>query len=125
RTRGGEKRGTPAAADASSTANSPILRMAARIAISHHEHWNGNGYPVGLAGHAIPMEARITAIADVFDALSTARRYKDAFPLENCFALIAAERGRQFDPDVVDAFFATRARIEAALVELTDEVRSP
>lgn len=113
----------PAAADGS-TAKSPILRMAARIAMSHHEHWNGNGYPSGLAGHAIPMEARITAIADVFDALSTARRYKVAFPLETCFALIAAERGRQFDPDVVDAFFGTQSRIEAAFAELTDEVHS-
>jgi len=106
--------------DPETSAQSPVLRMASRIAMSHHEHWDGSGYPRRLSGTDIPLEARITAVADVFDALSTARPYKPAFPLPDCFALIAAQRGKQFDPSVADAFFATRPAIEAAFGELTD-----
>lgn len=99
---------------------SPMLVMAARIAACHHERWDGTGYPQRLSGPDIPLEARIAAAADVFDALSTPRCYKRAIPLEQCFEMISAERGRHFDPQVVDAFMAARSRLEAAYSELVD-----
>ena len=73
--------------------SSPILEMARRIALTHHERWDGNGYPLGLAGEDIPLEGRITAVADVFDALSSKRPYKPPFPLQKCFAIMAEGRG--------------------------------
>lgn len=85
---------------------SPILQMAARIASTHHEKWDGTGYPNGLAGEDIPLEGRITAVADVFDALSSVRPYKKAFPLEKCMQILEEGRGQHFDPVVLDAFFA-------------------
>ena len=78
------------------TITSPLLKMAARIASSHHEKWDGTGYPLGLKGEQIPIEGRITAVADVFDALSTKRHYKDAIDPEECFKMIEKERGRHF-----------------------------
>lgn len=84
----------------------PIMRMASRIALTHHEWWNGEGYPLGLAGEDIPIEGRITAIADVYDALSSKRPYKKPFPREQCFEILDEKRGTQFDPRVLDAFFA-------------------
>jgi putative two-component system response regulator len=102
------------------TTQSPMLLMAARIAASHHERWDGKGYPRGIAGDEIPLEARITAVADVFDALSTARCYKPAFPLEECFGIVAAERGKHFDPVVADACLACRREFEATYQELVD-----
>jgi putative two-component system response regulator len=106
--------------DMLSDASSPMLVMAAQIALSHHEHWDGSGYPRGLAGENIPLEARITSVADVFDALSTERRYKPAFPVARCREIISAQRGRQFDPNVVDAFFAASRRIEETYEQLAD-----
>jgi len=100
---------------------SPMLIMAANIAASHHERWDGAGYPQRLAGRDIPVEARITTVADVFDALSTARCYKAALPLDRCFEIIQEERGRQFDPQVVDASLAARCQIEAAFHEMVEE----
>ena len=85
---------------------SPVLRMASSIAVTHHERWDGAGYPKGLKGTEIPIEGRITAVADVFDALSTARAYKPAFPLDKCLGILRDSRGSHFDPDIVDAFFA-------------------
>jgi putative two-component system response regulator len=87
---------------------SPILEMARRIALTHHERWDGNGYPLGLAGEDIPLEGRITAVADVFDALSSKRSWKPAFPLKKCFGIMEPGRGTQFDPTILDAFFARR-----------------
>lgn len=87
---------------------SPILQMAASIAATHHEKWDGTGYPSGLAGEDIPLEGRITAVADVFDALSSERPYKKAFPLEECLRILEEGRGQHFDPTVLDAFFACR-----------------
>lgn len=81
------------------------LELAREIARTHHEHYDGNGYPGGLAGDDIPLCGRITALVDVYDALSNARPYKDAWPTEDVLELISNERGKQFDPDVVDAFF--------------------
>ena len=83
-----------------------FLRMAKDIARYHHERWDGSGYPEGLAGDAIPVAARLMALADVFDALITQRAYKRAFPLESALHVIREGRGSHFDPDVVDAFVA-------------------
>lgn len=80
------------------------LQMARGIAPSHHERWDGTGYPQGLAGEEIPLAARIVAIADVYDALSTRRPYKEAMQHKDCVALIHDGAGTQFDPDLVEAF---------------------
>ena len=85
--------------------SSPIMKLAAVIAETHHERWDGSGYPRGLKGDQIPIEGRITAVADVYDALSTKRPYKPAFPQEKCFSIMSEGRGRHFDPRVLDAFF--------------------
>ena len=85
-----------------STARSPILRLAAEIAVSHHERWDGNGYLSGLSGADIPLSGRITAVADVFDALTHERPYKRAWERQRALAEIASQAGRQFDPAVVE-----------------------
>ena len=82
----------------------PLLQMAQRIAMSHHEKWDGSGYPYGASGKKIPQEARITSLADVFDALTSRRRYKDAWSFENSVEEIKALSGTHFDPEVVVAF---------------------
>ena len=87
-------------------ARSPVLRAAAEIARTHHEHWDGNGYLGGLTHEAIPLAGRITAVADVFDALVHERPYKPAWEFDRALAEIAAQAGRQFDPRVVAAFTA-------------------
>ncbi|MFU7560670.1 HD-GYP domain-containing protein, partial [Roseiconus sp. JC912] len=89
-----------------SSTRSPVLRIAAVIARSHHERWDGSGYPDGLVGDEIPLVGRITAVADVFDALSSKRCYKDAMPIEKCVDIMKSERGKHFDPKVLDAFLA-------------------
>jgi len=81
-----------------------IVKYARTIALEHHEKWDGTGYPRGLKGDAIHLESRITAIADVFDALVSIRSYKGAYPLDEAYGIIISERGTHFDPDVVDAF---------------------
>jgi putative two-component system response regulator len=83
---------------------SPVLRMAAGIARAHHERWDGNGYLLGVRGDDIPLPARITAVADVFDALAHDRPYKSAWPLDEAVAAIAEGAGTQFDPRVAAAF---------------------
>jgi len=82
-----------------------LLQAAAIVAWQHHEKWDGTGYPQGLKGEDIHMYGRITALADVFDALSSARMYKEAWEMDRITGLIKEERGRHFDPQVVDAFF--------------------
>jgi putative nucleotidyltransferase with HDIG domain len=84
----------------------PMLRLASEIAASHHENWDGSGYPNGLAGDAIPLAGRITMVADVFDALGSRRCYKEPWPVEDIRAFMLSERGRKFDPAVVDLLFA-------------------
>jgi len=84
--------------------SSAILDLAATIALSHHEKWDGSGYPRGVRGEAIPIEGRIVAIADVFDALSSDRVYRKAFPVEEAVAMMRSERGKHFDPVLLDAF---------------------
>ncbi len=86
------------------------LEMAEQIALSHHERWDGSGYPAGLRGEEIPLSARIVALADVYDALTTKRTYKDALPHEEARRIILSERARHFDPAVVDAFLREEAR---------------
>ncbi|WP_246167868.1 response regulator [Propionivibrio limicola] len=83
-----------------------FLAQAKEIARWHHERWDGRGYPDGLAGDAIPVSARLMALADVFDAMISKRVYKEAMPFSEVRGLIASERGRQFDPDVTDVFLA-------------------
>jgi putative two-component system response regulator len=100
--------------------SSPTLIMAARIAQTHHEWWNGTGYPLGLAGEDIPLEGRITAVGDVFDALSTRRPYKMPIPREKCFAIMSDERGTHFDPRVLDAFFARSEEVIQVQLEYTE-----
>jgi putative two-component system response regulator len=87
-------------------ARSPVLRTAAEIARTHHERWDGRGYLAGLTGEDIPLAGRITAVADVFDALTHARPYKDAWNADRAVAVITSQAGLQFDPRVVDAFLA-------------------
>ena len=84
---------------------SPLLAMAANIALTHHEKWDGTGYPSGLRAEQIPIEGRITCVADVYDALSSARPYKPSFPKEKCLEIMLAERGTRFDPQILDIFF--------------------
>jgi len=87
-----------------SGSSSPLLRLAERIALTHHERWDGGGYPRGLSAIETPLAGRIVAVADVFDALTQERPYKGAWPVERAVGEILAQAGRQFDPGVVDAF---------------------
>lgn len=98
----------------------PLLVLAHRIAMSHHEHWDGTGYPTGLKGESIPLEGRITAVADVFDALSSKRCYKDSFPIDECFETMAEKRGNHFDPQVLDAFLSRRDDVIDVLMRFAD-----
>jgi putative two-component system response regulator len=95
---------TSIGAEILSGSETPLLRLAERIALSHHERWEGGGYPHGLCGEEIPLVGRVVAVADVFDALTHERPYKEAWPVEQAVAEILAQRGRQFDPGLVDAF---------------------
>ena len=88
-----------------------LLRMAHDIALSHHEKWDGSGYPHGLQGEAIPIEGRIVAIADVFDALTSERPYKKAWTVEAAIELLRAESARHFDAHLVELFIAELPQI--------------
>jgi putative two-component system response regulator len=83
---------------------SVFLTHAKILAGTHHERWDGKGYPRGISGSNIPLQGRLMAIADVYDALVSERPYKKAFPHEDAVQIIVAERGRQFDPLLIDAF---------------------
>jgi len=96
-------------------ADADFIKLAADIALSHHEKWNGSGYPNGIEGPEIPLAGRIVALADVFDALTTERPYKEPFPLEKAFAIIKEGQGNHFDPDVTDTFFSIEDEIVAEL----------
>jgi putative nucleotidyltransferase with HDIG domain len=99
-----------------------ILQKAEEIAATHHEAWDGSGYPDGIAGESIPLSGRIVAVADVFDALVHERPYKEAWPIERAVAEIRSLSGRQFDPQVAEAF----ARLDhAALLAPIEEVDEP
>jgi response regulator RpfG family c-di-GMP phosphodiesterase len=98
------KRHTVAGSRILTGSSSDVLELAEQIALGHHERWDGSGYPAGLAGEAIPLCARIVAVADVFDALTHSRPYKNAWPVAAAAAEIHLHRGTQFDPTVVAAF---------------------
>ena len=94
-----------------------FLNIAYDVTRYHHEKWNGNGYPEGLSGKEIPFSARIMAIADVFDAISAKRCYRDAMPLDKCFAIIKEGKGVDFDPVLTDLFLNAREKVEKVCKE--------
>jgi putative two-component system response regulator len=91
--------------------NTPLFELAAEIALYHHEKWNGNGYPQGLAGDKIPESAHIVAVADVFDALTTRRPYKEAWPVEKALNTIRQDSGHHFEPRLTEAFLDIQSEI--------------
>ena len=95
--------------------------MAHDIAISHHEKWNGEGYPFGLKGDDIPLVGRVTALADVFDALTSERPYKKAWSVDDAVELIRKERGQHFDPTLVDHFLEQLPQI----IEIKEKYAEP
>jgi putative two-component system response regulator len=109
-------------------ATAPFVRLARVIALTHHERWDGTGYPYGLQGKRIPLAGRITAIADVFDALTSKRPYKEPLSVEKAFAIIRDGRGSHFDPKVTDAFFSITEeilQIREVYPNLKDDVFEP
>jgi len=96
------------------------LRVAAEIAEFHHERFNGTGYPAGLKGKEIPLSARIVALADVYDAITSKRVYKEAFTHHAARAMILDERGKHFDPEVVDAFVQVESQMMEIAATMTD-----
>ena len=105
-----EARSTCANPFAEDTADNEFLHLARTLALLHHERFDGQGYPFGLAGTDIPLEARIVAVVDVFDAVASHRSYKTAFPIEECLEVLRQGAGSQFDPTVVEAFFTHAPR---------------
>jgi putative two-component system response regulator len=97
-----------------------LLAMARTIALAHHEKWDGTGYPGGLKGEEIPLVGRIAAVADVFDALTSARPYKKAWPVEEAVAFIKREAGRSFDPELVEKFVALLPQVLAIREQHSD-----
>ncbi|MDH4285490.1 MAG: HD domain-containing protein, partial [Gallionellaceae bacterium] len=97
-----------------------VLAMAREVALTHHEKWNGQGYPQGLKGEAIPIVGRIVAIADVFDALTCVRPYKKAWPMEDAFDRVAKEAGQHFDPGLVALFLEREAEVRRIAIEYRD-----
>ncbi len=101
--------------------DSPMLQMAAVISRTHHEKWDGTGYPNGLSGESIPLEGRITCVADVYDALCSERPYKPKFPIKRCLEIMLSERGTRFDPEILDAFLERIRDIERIRREYDDQ----
>lgn len=97
-----------------------LIPVGATIAQTHHEHWDGNGYPLGLKGEEIPIEGRITAVADVFDALNSKRPYKDAYSREKCIEILERGRGTHFDPTVLDAFLRRSDEVQQVQIDLAE-----
>ena len=105
-----------------------FLHVAKEIALTHHERWDGNGYPQGLHGDEIPISGRLMAIVDVYDALISKRVYKEAYPASKAVAIIKAGRGNQFDPDIVDAFLELQDdfnQIDLTHLDAEEELRAP
>lgn len=103
----------------------PMLEVAKEIALSHHEKWDGSGYPLGLRENNIPLSGRIVAVVDVFDAITSDRVYKAAWPIEEALEFIRTQRGRHFDPQVVDAFLSCTADILAIKLAHRDVTVKP
>jgi putative two-component system response regulator len=93
--------------------SSEVVQLGARIAHTHHERWDGGGYPRGLRGEEIPVEGRIAAVADVFDALTSDRVYRPAFPLRTAVEMMRSERATHFDPEILDVFLDTLDELDA------------
>jgi putative two-component system response regulator len=102
-----------------SGSTSPVIQMGERVALTHHEKWNGEGYPAGLSEEEIPIEARVCAVVDFFDALTMDRPYRRAVPNDEVVEMIRAERGQSFDPAVVDVF----TKVLPDVVAIQDEYR--
>ena len=102
-----------------------LLKLAKEIVYSHHERWDGSGYPEGLRGEAIPVAGRMVALVDVYDALVSARVYKDALPHEEVVQAIVASRGTHFDPDMVDAFLRIQEDWRRIAIDFADEHEDP
>jgi putative two-component system response regulator len=102
-----------------------FLSVAKEIALSHHERWDGKGYPHGLAGQAIPLSAQLMAVADVYDALISKRVYKTGMPHEEAFRIIVEGSGGQFNPDIVDSFVRTQEKFKSISARLSDEGSPP
>ncbi len=102
-----------------------FMGMAEEIIASHHERWDGQGYPQGLRGEAIPLSGRIMAVADVYDVLISRRVYKEPVSHEEAVQIIAAEKGKQFDPDVVDVFLENEQAIQKIAEKYPDKVQEP
>lgn len=98
----------------------PVQEMAATIALTHHERWDGTGYPKGLAGADLPLESRIVAIADVYDALGSARPYKQAYPESEVMSIINGKVSSHFDPDVHDAFKESLEKFRMIKAQFSD-----
>ncbi len=106
-------------------AQNPILKMASSIALTHHEWWDGTGYPAGLVGEEIPLESRIVALVDAYGALCSERPYKPALSEDEALTVIHEEAGRHFDPAVYAAFVESVDELRAIRTELRDEVSCP
>lgn len=102
----------------------PVLTMAAEIALTHHEKYDGTGYPRGLRGEEIPLSGRITSVVDIFDALTMDRVYRPAFAVEDAVRMITSERGKALDPHIVDTFITHVAELDALRVGITQECPS-
>ncbi len=100
--------------------DSALLRLAHDTALTHHEKWDGSGYPQGLKGEAIPLVGRITAICDVFDALTSARPYKPAWPVQDAVASICQQSGRHFEPQLVKQFCTILPTLLTIKAQYTD-----
>ena len=100
--------------------NNDYIETAEQMALYHHEKWNGTGYPMGLAGEQIPLCARIMAVVDVFDALTSKRVYKDAFSVDKAIDILKESSGSHFEPELVDEFIKIRSKIEKVFEENSD-----
>jgi putative two-component system response regulator len=107
-------------ADIIGKGDSELLRSAAAAALTHHERYDGQGYPAGLSGESIPWVGRVIAVADVFDALTSERPYKRAWPMERAFDLIRSESGSHFDPELAQAFLGSEAEVSEVMALYPD-----
>ncbi|MFY8273272.1 HD domain-containing phosphohydrolase [Pseudoalteromonas sp. SSDWG2] len=107
-------------ADILAGSSTPLIQLAHRLALEHHERYDGKGYPNGLKGEEISLEGRMCCIADVFDALTSRRPYKEPWPVEQAIDLLIAERGKQFDPELVDVFLTQMDKILAVKAKYTN-----